>query len=324
MWKPLAAVALLGKSKASEAPKSSPSKVIRIEARPLASVRSRSKPTLAAATVTPDLACMDHDYCLPIKGTSTAEPGKRWNVKQQTFITIKPIRQQAASTTQTAPAAPASSLPSAVKPVVLAKTQDFPPKPIETTIKKLEENSVLETPDASPAHQETELKERSPRKGPLGRSYRRHAASRTPSPGCSPKESARGRSRKRSHHSPSSVSSYSESDSDSSRSRSRSSTPAKKRFVPLEDIWLILKRANQTYLVGGNQKIIFLISRYCHRSSSSSSSRSSFRPSVSRSPPRRRRYSYSSSRSGSWSRSRSRSQSPEREAQWSRSRQLHR
>uniref|UniRef100_A0A3Q0T526 PPARG related coactivator 1 n=1 Tax=Amphilophus citrinellus TaxID=61819 RepID=A0A3Q0T526_AMPCI len=203
MWKPLAAVELLGKRKASEASKSSPSKVIPIEARPLPSVRSRSKPTLAAATVAPDLACMDHDYCLPNKGTSTAEPGKRWNVKQQSFITIKPIRQHAATTTQTPPAAPASSLQSIVNPVVLTKTQDFPPKPIQTRTNKLEESSVLETPDAS----------------------------------------------------------------------------------------------------------------------SSSSSRSSFRPSVSRSPPRRRRYSYSSSRSGSWSRSRSRSQSPQREAQWSRSRQ---
>ncbi|KAE8280610.1 Peroxisome proliferator-activated receptor gamma coactivator-related protein 1 [Larimichthys crocea] len=53
MWKPLAPVALLGKSKAAEASKSSPSKVIQIEARPLPTVKSRSKPTPVAATVAP-------------------------------------------------------------------------------------------------------------------------------------------------------------------------------------------------------------------------------------------------------------------------------
>ncbi|XP_031594868.1 peroxisome proliferator-activated receptor gamma coactivator-related protein 1 [Oreochromis aureus] len=291
MWKPLAAVALLGKSKASEASKSSPSKVIQIEAQPLPSVRPRSKPTLAAATVAPDLACLDHDYCLPNKGTPTAEPGKRWNIKQQSFITIKPIRQHTPTTTQTTPGALASSLQSTINQVVLTKTQVCPMKPLEPKANRLDESSVMETPDASPTRLETELKERSPRRGPLGRSYRRHAASRTPSPGCSPEERTRGRSRKRSHHSPSPMSSCSESDSDSSRSRSRSHSPTKKR--------------------------------YRHQSSSSSSSRSSYRHSVSRSPPRRRRYSYSSSRSGSWSRSRSRSLSPQRRDQWSKGRRLY-
>ncbi|TKS65772.1 Peroxisome proliferator-activated receptor gamma coactivator-related protein 1 PGC-1-related coactivator [Collichthys lucidus] len=99
MWKPLAPVALLGKSKAAEASKSSPSKVIQIEARPLPSVKSRSKPT-PVAPVAPEVACMDHDYCLPNKGSG--EPGKRWNVKQQSFITIKPIKSTA-TTTQTPP-----------------------------------------------------------------------------------------------------------------------------------------------------------------------------------------------------------------------------
>lgn len=232
MWKPLAAVALLGKSKASEASKSSPSKVIQIEARPLPSVRPRSKPTLAAATVAPDLACMDHDYCLPNKGTPTAEPGNRWNIKQQSFITIKPIRQHTPTTTQTTPAALASSLQSTINQAVLTKTQVCPVKPLEPKANRLDESSVMETPDASPTRPETELKERSPRRGPLGRSYRRHAASRTPSPRCSSEERPRGRSRKRSHHSPSPMSSCSESDSDSSRSRSRSHSPTKKRFVP--------------------------------------------------------------------------------------------
>uniref|UniRef100_A0A3B4WG98 RRM domain-containing protein n=1 Tax=Seriola lalandi dorsalis TaxID=1841481 RepID=A0A3B4WG98_SERLL len=201
VWKPLAPVALLGKSKAAEASKSSPSKVIQIEARPLPTVKSRSKPTPAATTVDPDLACMDHDYCIPNKGTSTGEPGKRWNVKQQSFITIKPIKQPATT------------------------------EPLDHRTDEMEGSSVLETPDASPAREETDstVKE-SHRRGPFGRAYRQRAASRTPTPGSSPKERTGGRSRKRrSHRSPSPMSSSSESDSHSSTSRSRSRPPSKKR-----------------------------------------------------------------------------------------------
>ncbi|XP_029306465.1 peroxisome proliferator-activated receptor gamma coactivator-related protein 1 [Cottoperca gobio] len=292
MWKPLAPVALLGKSKTAEALKLSPSKVIQIEARPLPSVRSRSKPTPAVATVSAELACMDHDYCLPIKGTPAGEPGKRWNVKQPSFITIKPIKQSTTTTTQIPPAAPASS----AQPNT---NSEFPlTEPLDHRTDMVEKSSVLETPDASPARQQTDAtdKEGSSRRAPFGRAYRQHAASRTPSPRSSPKERTGGRSRKRSHRSPSPMSGSSESDSHSSRSRSRSHSPSKKRYRPRHS-----------------------------ESSSSSSSRSSSRssPSVSRSPPRRRRYSYSSSRSGSWSRSRSRSRSPQRQAQWSRTRRLY-
>ncbi|XP_038594011.1 peroxisome proliferator-activated receptor gamma coactivator-related protein 1 [Micropterus salmoides] len=301
MWKPLAAVALLGKSKAAEASKSSPSKVIQIEARPLPSVRSRSKPAAAAAaTVVPDVACMDHDYCLPNKDTSTGEQGKRWNVKQQSSITIKPIKQPGATTTHTPPSAPVSPAQSTTSAAVITKTQEFPlMEPLDHRTDGMQGSSVLETPDASPARQEIDgtVKEGSPRRGPLKRSYRRRAASRTPSPRPSPKERTGGRSRKRrSHRSPSPTSSGSESDSHSSRYRFRSRSPSKKRYRP------------------------------CHSgSSSSSSSRSSSRSStsVSHSPPRRRKYSYSSSCSGSWSRSRSRSRSPQRRAQWSRSSRLY-
>ncbi|XP_026165627.1 peroxisome proliferator-activated receptor gamma coactivator-related protein 1 isoform X2 [Mastacembelus armatus] len=295
MWKPLAPVALLGKSKATEASKSSPSKVIQIEAQPLPFVRSRCKPTLAAATVAPDLACMDHDYCLPSKGTSTGEPGKRWNVKQQSFITIKPIKQPA--TTSTPPAAQPSSAQFTTSPAVTTKAEAFPlAELLDHRTDRMERSSVLETPDASPARQATDhtVKGGSPRRGLSGRSYHQHAPSLSPSPRSSPKERTGGRSRKRSHrsHSPSS----SESDSHSSRSRSRSHSPVRKRYRPRHS-----------------------------ESSSSSSSRSSSRssPSASRSPPRRRRYSYSSSHSGSWSRSRSRSPSPLRQAQWNRSKRLY-
>lgn len=232
MWRPLAPVALLGKSKAAEASKSSPSKVIQIEARPLPSAKSRSKPTPAAAPVDPDLACMDHDYCLPNKGTS-GEPGKRWNVKQQSFITIKPIKEVATATTQDPP----NVLPT-TNPAVKIKPQAFPTKePLDHRTDAMQRSSVLETPDASPdaspAREESDaagVKEESHRRGPFERAYRQRAASRTPSPRSSPKERTGGRSRKRRYRrSPSPMSSSSEPDSHSSRSRSRSCSPSKKR-----------------------------------------------------------------------------------------------
>lgn len=226
MWKPLAPVALLGKSKAAEASKSSPSKIIQIEPRPLPSFRSRSKPTPTAATVTPEVACMDHDYCLPSKGTG--DVGKRWNVKQQSSITIKPIKPNT-TTTQTPSAAPTMSAGSTTKATFTTKAQEVPlMEPLDHRTDGVESSSVLETPDASPAHQE-DVKEQSPKQGPCGRSYHQRAASRSSSPRSSPKEGNRGRSRKRrSHRSPSPM--YSSSDSHSSRSRSRSHSPAKKRL----------------------------------------------------------------------------------------------
>ncbi|KAF3708256.1 Peroxisome proliferator-activated receptor gamma coactivator-related protein 1 [Channa argus] len=265
MWRPLAPVALLGKSKAMDKP-------------------------------LPGLACMDHDYCLPYKVILTEESGKHCNVKPKSFITIRPIKQPLATTTQTPPAALMPSVQ--LNPVVISKTHEFQLSKLRERTEGMQRNSALDTPDASPTRQETNsaVNGKSPRRRPSGRPYRRHAASHTPSPRSSPKERTGGRSRKRCHRSPSPISSGSESDSHSSRSRSRSYSPSKKRYH---------SRLSE--------------------SSSSSSSRSSSRssPSVSCSPPRRRKYSYSSSRSGSWSRSRSRSRSPHRRAQWSRSRRFY-
>ncbi|XP_067376932.1 peroxisome proliferator-activated receptor gamma coactivator-related protein 1 isoform X2 [Channa argus] len=289
MWRPLAPVALLGKSKAMESSKLSPSKVTKIEGQLQHSVRSYSKPL-------PGLACMDHDYCLPYKVILTEESGKHCNVKPKSFITIRPIKQPLATTTQTPPAALMPSVQ--LNPVVISKTHEFQLSKLRERTEGMQRNSALDTPDASPTRQETNsaVNGKSPRRRPSGRPYRRHAASHTPSPRSSPKERTGGRSRKRCHRSPSPISSGSESDSHSSRSRSRSYSPSKKRYH---------SRLSE--------------------SSSSSSSRSSSRssPSVSCSPPRRRKYSYSSSRSGSWSRSRSRSRSPHRRAQWSRSRRFY-
>ncbi|XP_051936323.1 peroxisome proliferator-activated receptor gamma coactivator-related protein 1 isoform X1 [Hippocampus zosterae] len=280
MWKPLAPVALLGKARATESSKSNPSKAIQIEARPLTSAKFRAKPTAAPATVPYSVLCMDHDYCLPSRDASSAgEAGNRWNVKQQ--ITIKPIRNLATATTGP-PCIQETTYRSNPNPQASSPT----PEALNNGIEGIAESSVLETPEASPARQESESAERILRKKSFERSYRWRPAS------CSPSPKRRGRKR-RPQRSPS-VSSSIESDSHSSRSRSRSHLPSKKRFHHSRS-----------------------------RSRSSSSSRSSSRSSVSRSPPRRRKYSYSSSHSGSWSRSRSRSQSPQRQVSWRKKRSIH-
>lgn len=226
MWKPLVPVALTSKSKTAEASKTSPLKIIQIEPRPLPSCRYRSRHTPTAATVAPEVACMDHDYCLPNKGTE--DVGKRWNVKQQQpSITIKPIKPNT-TTTQTRPTAPTMSARPTTVATFTTKAQEVQlTKVLDHRTDGMERSSVLETPDASPVHEET-VQDPSPKPEPFGRSYRRHAASRSPSPRSSPKEENRGRSRKRFRRSPSPVSNS--SDSDSSRSRSRSQSPPKKRL----------------------------------------------------------------------------------------------
>ncbi|XP_056147817.1 peroxisome proliferator-activated receptor gamma coactivator-related protein 1 isoform X2 [Lampris incognitus] len=300
MWKPLAPVTLLGKSRVADASKPTPSKVIQIEARPLPLVRTRSKPTAAAATVSPDLAFFDHDYCLPNKELFTGEQEKRWNVKQQPSITIKAIKRPNMTTTQPLQSAPVSSLQTATIAVALKMHQSPLTEPLDHRTDGPQGSSVLETPDASPSRQETDTAPRqsSPRRGPSGSSGHRRSSSRSTSPTSSPKERKRGRSRKRRlRRSRSPTSSGSESDSCSSHSRSLS--PPVKRYRP--------RRSSNS-----------------SSTSSRSSSRSSGSPS--RSPPRKRRYSYSSSCSDSWSRSRSRSHSgsPHRGAQRSRGRHLYR
>lgn len=238
MWKPLAPVASLRvEGKAGEGPKVSPSKVIQIDPQPLPSARPHSKlASPAAAAVSSSLACMDHDYCLPNKqGTSSWEQGKRWNVKQQSSIVIQTIKDHAPSQTTQCSVAPTNT-------VLPTKPQDAPQteRPGQkTTNHGPDGGSILETPAASPSQLEAEstYKIRSPRSRHLERSYRRPAASRTPSPRYSRKERTRGRSEKRSRYSSSPMSSS--SDSCSSRSLSRSCSPAKKRFVPLKSISLL-------------------------------------------------------------------------------------
>ncbi|XP_030234221.1 peroxisome proliferator-activated receptor gamma coactivator-related protein 1 [Gadus morhua] len=209
-WKPLAPVSLLGKSRAS---RPTPTKVIRIEAQPLPSVKGRSTPaTLAPA---PEWALMDHDYCLPSSTAPPGDHGQRWNVKQQPNITIRAVTQlQAATTGPPGPAPPRTTTPAPATGPPEAPLKKAPPPPADPALSC----SALETPDASPARPE------SPRPECTGRSHRRRSESRSPGPRTFPKERKRGRSSKRLAPRPASSS---ESDCNSSRSRSRS-PPAKK------------------------------------------------------------------------------------------------
>ncbi|KAG7270068.1 hypothetical protein CRUP_012069 [Coryphaenoides rupestris] len=311
MWRPLAPVALLAKSRAAEgSPRPTPTKVIQIEAQPLPWVRYRSVP--AACALAPAWALVDHDYCHPT-GTSAVSPGEhgnRWNVKQQPNITIRTVKELHPTTTTPPPPHAPTTPPETTKPTVGMKQQPESAPSKEVQLAQLPDraaagSSVLETPDASPARQEKEasdegeVRQRSP--GPE-RSHHHRSRSRSTSRNAAttttrsfPEGRKRGRSKRRPiRRSPSS----SESDSSSpSMSRSRSRSPPTKRYR----------------------------SRHSERGSSSStrssssSSASSRCSSSSRSPPRRRRYSYSSSRSGSCSASRSRSpQSPRGRARWQR------
>ncbi|XP_010868593.1 peroxisome proliferator-activated receptor gamma coactivator-related protein 1 isoform X2 [Esox lucius] len=297
MWKPLAPMALLGKNRALEALKPSPSKAIQIDPRPLPSNKLRCKPPCHPVTIDPvavSLAFLDHDYCLPQKEPVgvLGEPGKRWNVKQQAAITIKTIELlNGTRAPQMIPAPP----PQPLTPALGEIPQQAPIGPQFLDVRTVSPSSMLETPEASPNRLEEQAGpvERFPKKERSYRGYNTDSSTR-PIPG--PSEGNRGRERKRFHHSSSPCSTGSETDSHSS-SRSRSRSPPRKRYRPRRP-----------------------------ESSSSASSCSSRCSSRSRSPPRscsptrRRRYSYSSSRSGSWSTSRSRS--PLRRS-WGRSSRRH-
>ena len=220
MWKPLAPVTLLGKSRApAKASRPTPTKVIQIEAQPLPSVKSRSIPTTSA--IAPELALMDHDYCVPSSTAPPGDQGQRWNVKQQPNITIRTVKQL--HTTTTWPRGPAST-PSPSDTTKLAPGTRQPETPMKEAPTRLADPamscSVLETPDASPARQEGDAAPRpeSPRPAWTGRSR---------SPGRRfPKERKRGRSSKRLAQRPSSSS---ESECNSSPSRSRSRSPPIKK-----------------------------------------------------------------------------------------------
>jgi len=242
MWRPLAPVALLAKSRAAEgSPRPTPTKVIQIEAQPLPSVRYRSVP--AACALAPAWALLDHDYCHPAAAAaSPGEHGKRWNVKQQPNITIRTVTELHPTTTTPPPHGPTTP-PETTKPTMGTKQQQQPESAPwkEVQLAPLPDraaagSSVLETPDASPARQEKEasdegeVRQRSPGPEQVVRSHHHHRRSRNTATTATttrsfPEGRKRGRSRRRPvRRSPSS----SESDS-SSPSRSRSRSPPTKR-----------------------------------------------------------------------------------------------
>uniref|UniRef100_A0A8C1XHD6 PPARG related coactivator 1 n=1 Tax=Cyprinus carpio TaxID=7962 RepID=A0A8C1XHD6_CYPCA len=240
VWKPLAPVSLLGKTK-SEVLKPTPNKAIQIEARPLPSNKLRSKPQTPTSTGQTQPFSLDHDYCLPPK--EPCEVGSRWNVKQQPSIVIKTVELR--------PNKPAQSSISkaSTTPSVTEGTQRNPSLRQPSADRRCTLNSsALETPDASPSRPDSEssllgeakcnqqksvnYSERSSRQyqQDRGRSKRRYRARSSSSSESSSESSSRSRSpprkRYRSRHSSSRSSSSSRS---GSRSSSRSFSPPRQR-----------------------------------------------------------------------------------------------
>ncbi|MGH0128580.1 UNVERIFIED_CONTAM: hypothetical protein FKN15_030169 [Acipenser sinensis] len=179
MWKPLAPVSLLRKPKLPEGPKLSHAKAIQIiDPKPLPHSNTRTKlpssPAPSLHSENPSFA--DHDYCLPGTEPACAEKGRRWNVKQQSSITIKPIEQRA----------PAGC-------------------PRKCAVQPLDHRtlsgSVLLSPDSSPCRLEADTASRDSTEFSSSRCFRYY----------SPEKSERGRARRRSR-----TRSSSSSESDSS------------------------------------------------------------------------------------------------------------
>ncbi len=150
MWKPIAPVSLLGKTK-SEVLKPTPNKAIQIEARPLPSNMLCSKPQTPTTTPQTQPFSLDHDYCLPSKDPCQNEVGNRWNVKQQPSIIIK--------TVELPPNKPAQNSISkaSTSPLVTEGTQINLRISQPSADKRCTSNSsALETPDASPNRPDSE------------------------------------------------------------------------------------------------------------------------------------------------------------------------
>uniref|UniRef100_A0A673BEX4 PPARG related coactivator 1 n=1 Tax=Sphaeramia orbicularis TaxID=375764 RepID=A0A673BEX4_9TELE len=236
MWKPLTPVALLGKSKAAEASKLNPSKVSRL--------KHGLYPWLRPAATH---SCCPHRRPRNWPAWTMTIPGKRWNGQTAVFHSYKANQAATATTTQEE----ASSIQSTQNLTDIERTVVPLREPLDESPMGIEKSSVLETPDASPSRQDTDtgLGEWSPKRGPFGRSYRRRAASRTPSPESNSRERSGGQSRKRrSRRSPSPMSSASESDSHSSSSRSRSALHLRKDSAKY---FFIMSHIINIFLPGG-------------------------------------------------------------------------
>ncbi|MGH0154081.1 UNVERIFIED_CONTAM: hypothetical protein FKN15_037761 [Acipenser sinensis] len=208
MWKPLAPVSLLRKPKLPKGPKLSPAKAIQIiDPRPLPHSKTHTKlpssPTPSLHSENPSFA--DHDYCLPGTEPACAEKGRRWNVKQQSSITIKPIEQRA----------PAGC-------------------PRKCAVQPLDHRtlsgSVLLSPDSSPCRLEADTASRDSTEFSSSRRFCYY----------SPEKSERGRARRRSR-----TRSSSSSESDSSGSRSSSPLTKRRRrvylVIPIDELLFKIK-----------------------------------------------------------------------------------
>ncbi|XP_067276796.1 peroxisome proliferator-activated receptor gamma coactivator-related protein 1 isoform X2 [Pseudorasbora parva] len=239
MWKPIAPVSLLGKTKNSEVLKPTPNKAIQIDARPLPSNKLRSKPQTPTTTGQTQPFSLDHDYCLPPKEPNQSDVGSRWNVKQQPSIVIKTVElssikpvqnsvSQASSTTEGTQRNLSFRQPSADTRCTLNSTALMTPD--ASPNRPDSESSLL---DESKCNQQNSLdySECSSRQcqQDRGRAKRRYRA-RSSSSSESSSESSSSRSRsppsKRSRRSSSRSSSSSRS---RSRSSSRSFSPPRRR-----------------------------------------------------------------------------------------------
>lgn len=211
MWKPVAPVALLEKTRKLDITKPTPNKVIQIEPRPLPSNKLRSKPPTTTTTGQTQPFSLDHDYCLPPKEPQQNEVGNRWNVKQQPSIIIKTVELSSNKASQhSIPKAPSVT---EEPPKNLSLSQSFVDK------RDALKSSVLETPDASPNRPDSESALLNEAKDNQTKSLNYSESSSRQY------QQKRGRSRRR-YRARSSSSSES-----SSASSSRSRSPPRKRLV---------------------------------------------------------------------------------------------
>ncbi|XP_052007315.1 peroxisome proliferator-activated receptor gamma coactivator-related protein 1 [Xyrauchen texanus] len=155
MWKPIAPVAILGKPKKSEVHKSTPSKAIQIEAKPLPSNKLPSKSQTPTTFGQTQPFSLDHDYCLPPKEPHLYEVGNRWNVKQQPSIIIKTIELPSNKVVQHS-VSKAQSTPSVTEGTKRNINHSQPSVDRKCTEIDALNSSVLVTPDASPNRPESE------------------------------------------------------------------------------------------------------------------------------------------------------------------------
>ncbi|CAM2117903.1 unnamed protein product [Caretta caretta] len=300
LWKPLAAVSLLGKprSPGAAAQEGSQRTAKFMEAKPLPQSKPRGK-GLSPTTCGPPpshVGSGDHDYCVrgpgqPEEGArlpsvpAPSELGSRWNVKHHQDITIKPpsslpTRTLAGPGLSPRPgAAPGSS--EQLDHRTSARSQAAAGRSSSPT-------SVLLSPDASPCRDE-EPQTRDPQPKQLATKRSLHCYRRR---GASPSPRARA---SRSFSSTSSGASASSSSSSSSRSRSRSLSPPLKRWRRYRSRRSRSSHSSSRSSCGscGRSRGRSTSSSSSYSSRSSSASRSYSRsPSPRRRSNRRRRYDY--------------------------------